>query len=661
MCGIVGIWNTDGSPLGEPDLNRFTDSLVHRGPDGKGIYIDSKACLGLGHRRLAILDLTETGHQPMSYADKRYWIVYNGEIYNFLELRDELEGLGHTFQSDSDTEVILSAYVQWGEGCQFKFNGMWAFAIWDSKERILFLSRDRFGVKPLHYMYDGRCFSFSSEMKAFLNLSWFHPRFNPDIVASALANITAVEGTIDCLLQGVKRLKGGYSLTLRQGQKPKIRRWWNTLEHLVSAPADFQKQTEKFRDLFFDACKIRMRSDVPIGTALSGGLDSGSVLCSMADIRSRSNNGQRLAADWQKAFVATFSGTSQDERVFAEQVASHSQAVPIFKEIDPSQIIDSLDQVIFQFEEIFDIPSAAWLIYRKMRRNGVIVSIDGHGGDELLAGYHHHTEFAMRVSLIPKPKPMRFFELRSILRHMYPEGIKPNVPNVGYILKQWLLENKESYPTKYKLARFINQAVKKIRPNQKTQTHDKQWLRIDPRPAYYADYESDKHLLCSLDPLTSHLYYDFHFSTLPTILRNFDRCSMAHGVEVRAPFMDWRLVCYAFSLPAESKLGGGYTKRILREAMRGILPETIRTRTSKVGFSSPLVDWFSGPLRIFVLDSVNSKAFLQSEIWNGPAIRDFVEESFSRGNYSSARRSWEFIQAMKLMELYKANIMIENG
>ena len=213
MCGIVGIWNRQGLPIDVYELDRFTDSLAHRGPDGRGTYIDKKACFGIGHRRLAILDLTNSGHQPMAYGDKRYWITYNGEIYNFIELRTELELLGHHFHSESDTEVILAAYVQWGKACQFKFNGMWSFAIWDSHERQLFLSRDRFGIKPLFYLYDDKHFIFASELKAFMSLSSkLQPQFDLGIIA-LYANIESARKT---LLKGVMNLNGGHQLILRQ-------------------------------------------------------------------------------------------------------------------------------------------------------------------------------------------------------------------------------------------------------------------------------------------------------------------------------------------------------------------------------------------------------------------------------------------------------------
>ena len=248
-----------------------------------------KANLGLGHRRLAIIDTSDGGRQPMSFGDGRYWITFNGEIYNFLELKAELEHSGYQFKTDSDTEVILAGYHCWGEDCQLRFNGMWAFAIWDRDERKLFISRDRFGVKPLIYYFDQKHFAFASEMKAFLALEWFQPDFDPAMVTAALSNERLIEGDERCLLQGLRHLFGGHCLTLKMGENLKIRRWWNTLDHLESVPEKYEDQVNQFRELFLDACRIRMRSDVPIGTALSGGLDSSSILCGMRHVRNRNS------------------------------------------------------------------------------------------------------------------------------------------------------------------------------------------------------------------------------------------------------------------------------------------------------------------------------------------------------------------------------------
>ncbi|MCP4351338.1 MAG: asparagine synthase (glutamine-hydrolyzing) [Desulfobacterales bacterium] len=656
----------DGSPIDTLSLDRFTDSLAHRGPDGRGIYIDPHIPVGLGHRRLAILDTSSTGHQPMSFGNGRYWITYNGEIYNFLELREELESLGHRFISDSDTEVILAAYVHWGENCQFKLNGMWAFAIWDAQDHVFFLSRDRFGVKPLHYYYDGQHFAFASEMKAFLQLKWFHPSFDPHMVALALTEYTYVEGAEKCLIHGINRLKAGYCLSLRQGQAPRIKRWWNTLEHLEVVSGNFQEQADHFRELFLDACKIRMRSDVPVGTALSGGLDSSSVLCSMAHIRSNIQNGQRLAEDWQKAFVAAFPGTSQDESYYAGEVIRHTGAHQIYKDVDPAEIIEHIDDVLFQIEEIHDITPGPWLIYRAQRRDGIVVSIDGHGGDELLAGYHFYPRIAMQDLFAPWPRVMKIFQLRSILKDMVQDCYEYEVPSFKELARRSLLQTKhtlsqnlQKWPGIHKPASFIyHQFLKKSQPFGKPPVRNPQGtpskLLVEPEPVHYPDFECDLEMMPShFDSLNRILYFDFHFKALPTILRNFDRCSMAHGVEIRSPFMDWRLVSYSFSLTSANKLGGGYSKRILREAMRGILPELIRTRKSKIGFCYPFDYWWREPMKTFMLDSVNTRDFLQSDIWNGPVIRDFVETSYKGNPSLDVLNICPYIQASRLMTLFK--------
>ncbi len=230
MCGISGVWKFDGGPVARVVLEDMNSLLAHRGPDGNGVYQDG--ALGLGHTRLAILDTGAGGHQPMSYGDGRWWLTFNGENYNFLELCDELSGLGHHFESESDSEVLLAAYAQWGPDCQTRFNGMWAFAIWDSQERELFLSRDRFGVKPLFWHFDGRRFAFASEMKAFLALPEFDGRFDARAAATAIMHVIPFEGREHALLEGVKRFPPGHCMTLRGGQSLKLKRWWRTLDHL---------------------------------------------------------------------------------------------------------------------------------------------------------------------------------------------------------------------------------------------------------------------------------------------------------------------------------------------------------------------------------------------------------------------------------------------
>lgn len=619
MCGITGFWNLDGKPIDRDELIRFTNQLAHRGPDGWDVYVDESANLGFGHRRLAIIDLN-TGDQPMSYADGRYWIVFNGEIYNFVELKKELESFGCQFKTDSDTEVILAAYEKWGEDCQFKFNGMWAMAVWDERERKLFLSRDRFGVKPMIYLFDGKRFAFASEMKAFLALDNFRAEYNPTVLANSLNDAALVEGAEDCLFQGLKRLLGGHCLTLTANGDLKIRRWWNTLDHLPDVPQRYEDQVAQYRELFLDACRIRMRSDVPIGTALSGGLDSSSVLSSMSTIRKSGDATMRMAHEWQKAFIGTWPGKIIDERHYADEVIKHTGVTPIYCEMNADMYLDHFNEILYQFEELSDIHLGPWFVHKMQREHGVVVTIDGHGGDEALGGYTWHVFAAMRDA-----NPIRYAELALI---------------------------RNSMSLTHGLDTYVN-AVKKRLIRKPSASSGTSWLNLQPQPFTTPAMEQDMPRIAGRDELFKALYADFHFTNLPMNLRDFDRLSMAHGVEVRSPFMDWRLVTFAFAVPSTHKIGGGYTKRILRDAMKGILPEAIRKRTKKLGFPNLDEGWNSPRGHTFIRDSISSADFKSNPFWNGARIVSDLESAFEHHDKDRIYKAWKLVQAQSLLRMFR--------
>jgi asparagine synthase (glutamine-hydrolysing) len=624
MCGIAGIWNLDGQSVSPGILQCFTNSLAHRGPDGNGFYIDAQASLGLGHRRLAIIDTSEGARQPMSFADGRYWITFNGEIYNFLELKVGLEQAGYQFITASDTEVVLAAYHHWGEDCQLRFNGMWAFAIWDRDERKLFLSRDRFGVKPLIYYFDQSHFAFASEMKAFLAIDWFQPDFDPDMIAAALSNERLIEGNERCLLRGLRHLLGGHCLTIRMGEEPAIRRWWNTLDHLEPAPRTYDDEIDRFRELFLDACRIRMRSDVPIGTALSGGLDSSAILSGMHYIRSQSGTvADRMARNWQSAFIMTYPGAAIDERKYADEVIKQTNAKPIYCVGTPNMYLEYFERILFEFEEISDIHLGPWLVYKSQRKHGIVVTIDGHGADEAMGGYPWYVTAALKDS-ISNVSPRRAYELVAIMKglELFPT-------------EQFYIKSAQSLLSKF---------TKRSRPP---------WL-LQPKADFKSPgFEADKPLLQGRDSLFRTLYIDFHFIQLPSVLRNFDRLSMAHGVEVRSPFMDWRLVTFLFSLPSSSKIGSRFTKRILRDSLKGILPESIRRRTQKLGFPN-LTEALALPsVQEFILDTVHSGEFQQSAIWDGKRIEQDLAMALRNQNHQQIQKAWIYVQAMYLMKLFR--------
>lgn len=617
----------------------MTRALKHRGPDGEGTYIAGP--VGLGHRRLATLDLGSTGSQPMSFGAGRYWITHNGEIYNFIELREQLVGLGYDFRSESDTEVVLAAFVQWGEDCQLRFNGMWAFAIWDAEQRRLFLSRDRFGVKPLFYYLGRQRLAFASEMKAFLPLPWFPATFNLAAVATAVADPTALETSEWCAMSGVRRLRAGHSLSVRAGAEPESRRWWNTAEHLESVPGRFSAQVETFRERLSKAVSLRMRSDIPVGSTLSGGLDSSSILAMAASREDLSAEGARRRASVPTPFVASYPGTRRDERAHALDVAMRLGIAPVVIEVDAAKMMEVLDDFLFQCEEVQSPHPGPWLLYREMARAGIRVSLDGHGGDELLAGYPEHVRVARESALWPVPRLHRGAEMGALLRGMagdldahrsFQDWIDSSREHVALAKKRW--------------------AAHRLSARSGNPTRPAQFLRVEPSCGSGAEEPLPRSI--SRDPVTARLFADFHRRSLPTILRDFDRFSMAHGVEVRSPFLDWRLVCYCFSLPSRAVLGAGQSKRILREAMRGLLPESIRCRTQKVPYKAPLAEWWAGGIRELVLDTAGSAAFLTSEVWDGPAIRRLAEGAVGNDDARDIQWILRVVVAARLMELFRA-------
>jgi len=604
MCGIFGYKGKIDQQVGLKCVRK----LAHRGPDGEGMY--QADGIFLAHRRLAILDLSERGKQPMSYAEGRYWITFNGELYNFVEIKKELTAKGHRFKSESDTEVMLAAYVEWGEKCLDKFNGMWAFAIWDSEKKELFLSRDRFGKKPLFYSFIADDFVFASEMKAIVPLL---NRVEPNIdIIKDTSRIFYYENTSECLVKEIMRFPAGHYGRLMDG-KLSLVRYWCTLDHLVDVPPTYEEQTERFKELFLDACKIRMRSDVAIGTALSGGLDSSATLCALNHL-SKNQSGDRASRDWQHAFCASFPGTPLDEVEWANKVADHCGRKTNIIVIDPQKYLDDFYEQIYLFEDLYITPHIPFVrTYEEMRKNGVVVTIDGHGSDELFGGYH-------------------FDYLRILDDNMFNLKNSLAIINTYYGSQDPYLNKNTQFgclPPKgmFFLKEFVRNAAKKIlgRKNRNIDDNHPNWRSLD----YFAKV----------------LYSSFHQTTLPTLLRNYDRYSMINGVEIRMPFMDHRLVSYAFSLPWTSKIRNGYTKAIVRDALSDIIPPYVAYRKTKIGFNAPLVDWFKGPMRTFLLETVESKEFNDNPIVDPVTTKEAIMKTIydPSSKFKDAEETWKMI------------------
>jgi len=609
MCGIFGF-------VGKISKNKALhclSTLNHRGPDKQGFFYGES--ITLGHQRLSILDLSEKGTQPMSYAGGRYWITYNGEIYNFIELREELSARGHKFQTETDTEVLLASYAQWGEECLERLNGMWALAIWDAETRSLFLSRDRFGKKPLFYTFLPDGFAFASEMKALLPLLPA-PEANVSLIRDQ-RKIFLYENTQECLIKGIRRLPAGHFAHYREN-KLSTKRWWCTLDHLVDVPNRYEDQVERLQELFLDACKIRMRSDVPVGTALSGGLDSSSTIGAMATI-ARNEPGLRMSRDWQHAFVACFPGTPLDETHYAKVVTDHLGIEATFLDIDPQEHIGKLLEYLYLFEEIYitsPIPFIA--TYREMRKEGVYVTVDGHGADELFGGYGFDFIFALRSAGLSLEKT------RTILTAYY-ERLPKNssqfqpLPPKPVFWLEWHIRD-----ILRRLGRFRNKGLSK-QSREHPDVKNPNWKR--------------------LDQLNKILYLSTHRTVLPTLLRNYDRYSMSNGVEIRMPFMDYRIVSFAFSIPWSSKIRNNFSKNIVRDMAASFLPAEIAYRKSKIGFNSPIVDWMKGPLKSFFLDTINSRSFKTCDLIDAEEVESKVKAVIENpsATYHMGEEAWTLL------------------
>ncbi len=570
MCGILGHVPFCNETL----FTNSLETLKHRGPDGSGIWNDEYNRITLGHRRLSIIDLSENGQQPLQWRE-RYVITFNGEIYNYIELRKELEAKGILFRTNTDTEVLIALYAIEGSKCLEKLNGMWAFAIFDKQENSLFLSRDRMGEKPLFYMQKGEVFAFASEMKALYKFSRdIEP--DPKVIEKAIGNMFSYEATEDCLVKGIKRFpKASYGV-YKNGNLS-IHNYWNVLDQLVKVSNRYEEQVERFRELFIDSCKIRMRSDVPIGTALSGGIDSSATISTMAYVAKHRDG--IYSRDWQHAYVASFPGSFLDETNEAKKVADHLHISATYLNIDPLKDIDKLFYYSYLFEEFYITSPIPFIqLYGKIKESGTSVTLDGHGSDELFGGY----SFDLGTKILDDyPNP---FKMRQTLQAISDTGQDKNKISLGRVY----LETKNITCNRFSKSRIL---VK----------------------------ESHK-----LDNLNRQLYRSSFENILPALLRNYDRYSMINGVEIRMPFLDHRIVSFAFSIPGSSKVRNGYSKSIVRDGMKGFFPDEIRLLKRKIGFNSPFTEWMKGPLKEWLLDLMESESFQSASFIQSQTVKNNI-------------------------------------
>ena len=607
MCGIFGL--IQPSPFQTGELHAMSRLIRHRGPDDEGfvffdgetrpVYLggndtpngsmraddvpwsplsrlEERGCtphggLVLGHRRLSIIDLSPYGHQPMCDESSRYWITYNGEVYNYLELREELSSAGYRFKSGSDTEVILAAYRQWGADCLSRFNGMWALAIFDREEKTLFLARDRFGVKPLYFWRQGERLAFASEIKAFTGLNGWRAKANRERLLDFLVWNVLDHGD-QTMFEDVRQLLPGHHVKLdlrgvfggRSAPEWKPVRWYSLPE--ASASISGPAAVDGLRMALADAVRLRLRADVPVGSCLSGGLDSSAIVCLM---------GEQLGPVSQRgATLHTFTARSHDaefdEFRFAKSVIDRAGSIAHTVVPEPHGLFDDIEQLAWHQDEPFCTTSifAQWCVFRLARSAGVTVMLDGQGADEILGGYRGFFG-AHLAGLLRNGLPLAWWREAGSLRREI--GFSP-MRSVGYTAA-YLMPALVGL-----LGRFDSRAYA-----------DRDWLATEVRGAFSADPllaaggrpRSVREM--SVAQVTS--------TNLPMLLHWEDRNSMAHSIEARVPFLDYRVVEHCLAMADAEKVGGGVSKRALRTAMRGSVPNLVIDRRDKMGFVTAETLW----------------------------------------------------------------------
>lgn len=594
-----------------PDRSHI-DIVAHRGPDGAGWNVFETGCgpLALGHRRLAIIDLSEAGHQPMAYDEGRFWLVFNGEIYNYLELRRELEAAGRHFHTATDSEVLVAAYAQWGESALDRFVGMFAFVIWDAGKQRLFAARDRFGIKPLYWCRGRRGIAFASEIKQLLSIDGISRRMNVPRVRDFLVSGIS-DHTGETMFEDVRQLRGGESVTIdlacwRAGDVVPIRRWYNILR--ADSPSISEKEAaEQFRALLVASVRMHLRSDVAIGSCLSGGLDSSSIVCIMDGLLKQGSYDSDI-----KTISACYAEKEVDERQFMEAVVSSTRSQPYYIYPKSDDVFANAENLTWHQDEPYGSTSifAQSNVFAAAKAAGVKVMLDGQGADEQLAGYHGGFHYYI-ADLV------RRGQVASLLKTIFQRQRFHGVAAIDQ-LKSILLP---LLPTN--LTQLLKRQQKSIRGPDWTSSDVFRSLADQPS-AFETALAGVK--LGSVQTIGELCVAMTQGSNLTMLLHWEDRNSMAHGIEARVPFLDHRLVEFSIGLGDQHKIVLGDTKRVLRQAMVDILPTAVRERRDKLGFATPEQVWFRGPLREAVETGVEETLAIFPDLLNLHGVRQLVGE-----------------------------------
>ncbi len=567
MCGIVGVLAFDRSAaVSREQLARMTDTLAHRGPDGQGHYISEEGQLGLGHRRLSILDLSEQGAQPMKlYNTDRYVLTFNGEIYNYVEIREVLKRQGYSFHTQTDTEVLLRLYAIKGEACLEDIDGMFAFAIWDTQKKTLFCARDRFGEKPFYYTANKGEFAFASEMKALFALGQ-SVNVNEQRVFDYLHYGFVVDrfDTNTSFYRDIFELEPSHYMLISENGDFIKKRYWN-IDLSQNSNLSLDQATEQFTALFDESVKTRLRSDVPVGSSLSGGLDSSSIVATIDKIKTDQQK--------QMTFSARFKNHPKDEGEYIKALSEHVGVSGHMVWPDADSFVGNIQKHFYFQEEPYQHSSvfAQHEVMRIANENDVTVLLDGQGADEILGGYHGF--FWTFLKELWLTDPANYHRQKHLLQEQYAKSFEFS------FTKRWSYR----YPG---LTKILG-SLRKKKNNHASNDHLTQ--------AFFNDhYRSYKPMVP--ERLRETLFTSCTTSSLPKLLRYGDRNSMAHSREVRLPFLYHKLVEFLFTLPPDLLINAGWTKYILRESMKERLPDKITWRKDKVGYEPPQAQWMKRPV-----------------------------------------------------------------
>ncbi|MDI7258451.1 MAG: asparagine synthase (glutamine-hydrolyzing) [Thermodesulfobacteriota bacterium] len=626
MCGICGKLNYDAAwPVEEGLIRRMCSVLVHRGPDDEGVYTDGP--IGLGHRRLSIIDLSPAGHQPMSNVDGTVWIVFNGEIYNFLDLRGDLEKKGYRFRSRSDTEVLLHLYEAEGVDCLQRLRGMFAFAIWDARKQLLFLARDRLGKKPVFYRAGPTCLIFASEIKAILE----DPEVKREVDPVAIHHYLTYQYVPSpfCAFKGLSKLPPAHYLLCQDG-KVEVNRYWK-LSYLPKYPVTTDRQRRQLEEellvRFEEAVRLRLISDVPLGAFLSGGVDSSAVVAMMS----------RLMNQPVKTFSIGFDEASYNELPYARIVANRFKTDHTEFKVKPDAV-EVLSKLVWYYNEPYADSSAIPTYYvSKLAREHVTVALNGDAGDENFAGYGRYAanEFARRYDKILRTFNPRW--VQSIISKL-PSGQNQN--NFIWVLKRFSEELNKSPEIRNLgwLCHFDNEKKGQLY----TEDFKARMNGIDSNELLLEKYQEAE----ADDFIDSTLYSDVMMYLPDDLLVKVDITSMANSLEARSPFLDHVFMEFVAKIPAELKLRGKKTKWILKQTLRNILPPEILDR-KKMGFGVPIDHWLRNELKPMAYDLLLGQRSLE----RGYFKKDFIQKMLDE--HCSAKWNWHYhIWNLLMLELW---------